>query len=402
MKSNYFSNIVCIVLLAALIGCGDRFTTRGTNHPNHNTDTSGINISMADSGGILSSIPVVTATTGKQIVSIQLSGRVTYDPRKEKTISSRIAGRIEQLNIKYNYQPVQKGQVIMQIYSPDLAAAQQELLYLHASGETAMAERARERLKLMGMEQALIDKVIKTKEVVYNVPVYSSINGYILEKASASQPPPGISQPVSGMASMGEASSTTLNPSSQQTPPVQGREVSIRQGQYVAAGQQLFVVYDLNDLLAEFAVTQEMSRYFSKGQKILFNPQHAKNEIHQGTIALIEPMFREGQNFSIIRTYINEKSFQAGELLNGTVAVVFDGGWWLPRGAVWFTGSRAIVFRKTGGRFEPVPVTVITSVDERVLLSSDVTNWKISSNASYMVDSESFIDLNEQKNKYEE
>src|SRR5690606_24751315 len=132
---------------------------------------------------VVSTIPAISPETGTRIFSVEVKGQITYDTRNQTSVSSRVSGRIEKLYIKYNYQPVRKGQVIMEIYSPDLAAAQRELLYIARSGnDENMLSRAKQRLSLLGMQPAQIDQVLKTGKVLYRVPVYSTASGYILEK----------------------------------------------------------------------------------------------------------------------------------------------------------------------------------------------------------------------------
>ena len=61
---------------------------------------------------VVSTMPTITAESGTRIHSVPVQGIITYDTRKQVSISSRVAGRIERMYIKYNYQPVSKGQLI--------------------------------------------------------------------------------------------------------------------------------------------------------------------------------------------------------------------------------------------------------------------------------------------------
>jgi len=132
---------------------------------------------------VVSGISTITPDSGRQAFSVPVQGIVTYDIRHQESISSRVAGRIEKMYIRYNYQPVRKGQLIMEIYSPDLAAAQRELIYISSSDDNALLlQRATQRLNLLGMQAAQINQVIKTGKPLYRVPVYSSVDGYIVEK----------------------------------------------------------------------------------------------------------------------------------------------------------------------------------------------------------------------------
>ncbi|MEJ0081526.1 MAG: efflux RND transporter periplasmic adaptor subunit [Puia sp.] len=79
---------------------------------------------------VVSSVPVVSLQNEKKAVPVEALGTVTYDTRRINSISARVSGRIEKLYVRYRYQHIQKGERIMDIYSPELATAEQELLFL--------------------------------------------------------------------------------------------------------------------------------------------------------------------------------------------------------------------------------------------------------------------------------
>src|SRR5258705_8639465 len=79
---------------------------------------------------IVSGVPVTTLQSSSQALSIEALGRVDYDTRRVQTIAARVSGRIEKLYVKYRYQHVHTGDKIMDIYSPELITAQQDLLFV--------------------------------------------------------------------------------------------------------------------------------------------------------------------------------------------------------------------------------------------------------------------------------
>ncbi|MBA2331015.1 MAG: efflux RND transporter periplasmic adaptor subunit, partial [Flavisolibacter sp.] len=117
---------------------------------------------------IAANLPTIMAESGTRIFSIPVQGVVSYDARKQSSISSRVSGRIEKLYIKYNFQPVKKGQLLMEIYSPDLAAAQRELIYISRNDNNAsLLQRAKQRLNLLGMQPAQIEQVLRSGKPIY-------------------------------------------------------------------------------------------------------------------------------------------------------------------------------------------------------------------------------------------
>ncbi len=45
-----------------------------------------------------------------------------------------------------------------------------------------MLQKAKQRLLLLGMQDAQIKNLLNTGEILYRIPVYSNASGYILEK----------------------------------------------------------------------------------------------------------------------------------------------------------------------------------------------------------------------------
>lgn len=360
-------------------------------------DSSVVSLAKSVNAQVVSSIPVISPESGTRIFSVEVKGTITYDTRHQTNIASRVSGRIEKLYIKYNYQPIRQGQLIMEIYSPDLAAAQRELLFIARTGnDDNMLSKAKQRLLLLGMQPAQISQVIKTGNILYRVPVYSNAGGYILEKQAAA----AIvnSSPVSsnssssgtdGMDNMGESSTPTSSGGavsvSSSTP------VLLREGQYVNAGQSLFTIYRTGYLVAEFAFKPELASQIKKGQKLIFSTNTDKEEIYTGSIGLIQPVVRSGENFTLARVYINNTKLLPGQLITANIPVVYNKGWWLPKKAVWQSGNKAIVFKKQNDVFVPMQIETGVEAEGMVLVTTSIGDWKIAENAAFLVDSESFI-----------
>jgi len=354
---------------------------------------------------VVSTIPAISPETGTRIFSVEVKGQITYDTRNQTSVSSRVSGRIEKLYIKYNYQPVRNGQVIMEIYSPDLAAAQRELLYIARSGnDENMLSRAKQRLSLLGMQPAQIDQVLKTGNVLYRVPVYSTASGYILEKQAAGATSVAPSTSGSDASAGGNDGMDNMSggaTSAQQTviPSVTTTPVLIREGQYVSAGQSLFTIYRSETLVAEFALKPDMASQVKRGQKLIFRTTSGGEKVYTGNIGLIEPVLRSGESFTVARVYITNRELFPGQLVYANIPVVYRGGWWLPKKAVWQSGTQAIVFKKQGEVYIPTAVQTGAEVEGMVLVTSSIGDWMVAENAWYLVDSESFIKTNEQSKK---
>ena len=347
---------------------------------------------------VISSIPVIKADYTMRILSVPVQGVISYDTRKQVSIASRVAGRIERMYIKYNYQPVSKGQLIMEIYSPDLAAAQRELIYLSRNDDNpSMLQKARQRLSLLGMQSSQIKQVERSGKPLYRVPVFSSVAGYIIEKnlaanisgTAAALPPASSSD---GMGGMGNGESSASSTGSQQ-PTFDQSPVMVREGQYLGSGETIFTIYQANSMVAEFSFTPELASELKPGQKLVFHPISNPDDIRAGVIGLVEPVQKNGQSFTIARVYLPGTDLHAGQLLTASFPLVKNNASWLPEKAVFRLGSKSIVFKKENQVFVPKQVIEVVRTHGLVQIKTDISDWLIAENASFLVDSESFIRL---------
>ena len=122
---------------------------------------------------VTSSIRTITPVQKAVEVKTEAKGVITHDTRKIATISARFGGRIEKLYVRYNLQPIQKGQKILEIYSPELVTVQRELIYLLQSdaGNSQLIELSRRKLKLLGLSESQINQLVSTKQESYSFAV---------------------------------------------------------------------------------------------------------------------------------------------------------------------------------------------------------------------------------------
>jgi len=392
MRNSYIVSSIAVVLF--FISCKEKTAPAPGGHKETVIGSDVKQLTQPVNQQVVASIPVLKGVYGSRIITHDVKGIVNYDTKNQTSISSRVSGRIEKLLIKYNYQPVKTGQLIMELYSPDLAAAQQELLYLAGTNDTAMLQRAKEKLQLAGMQPAQIAAVLRSGKILYRVPVYSPASGFILEKTGA----PVVNAPQTaapagdGMSGMG-GTSAPVNSSANSTPTA--NPVLLREGQYVNAGQSIFTIYQSGQLLAEFAFPPALAAKIKSAQPLLFWSNENNTDMFSGKIGLIEPVLRNGENFTLARVYLIQQRFQAGQLLTASIPVVYRNSWWLPKEAVWMQGQQAVVFIKENNVFSPVQIRTGVINKEWVQVLSDLNGREMAANAYYLVDSESFIKVHQ-------
>ncbi|WP_341835965.1 efflux RND transporter periplasmic adaptor subunit [Chitinophaga pollutisoli] len=368
MKKRFTVNILLLTAMAAFAACGTAPATKEA--PAANAD----------------SLPLLFPRQQSRVVVMEAPGTVRYDSRNRAILPARVAGRIEKLYVRYNYQPVRKGQLILEIYAPELVAAQREMLSV--GNDPQMQALAVRKLELMGMPGNLVREVLRTRQVRVTIPVYSNADGYILEEsavASADSPAPAAA-PARGdaMGNMGAAApmAAPSGPAPTQSP------VLLRAGQYVTAGQNLFSIYKTGRMIAEFALPAGIAAAAGPGARVLIGGNGMNGELRNGNIHLLEPVFANGEKFSRARVYIDGQA-AAGQLITAWIPVLIRNSWWVPASAVIRLGQENVVFKKSGQEYLAMPVRTGIRTGGMVQLTEEISG--IAANAAYIADSEGFI-----------
>lgn len=397
MKKNYTSKLwllyISLIVLAACQNDKGADDSASTKQITHSEPDTGLNYLLKPANAqVLSTVPVIHATKGSNIYLREVPGQVTFDRRSQVSIASRVSGRIEKLYIKYNYQPVKKGQLIMEIYSPDLAAAQREFLLIRELGNPdGMLDAVKKKLMLLGMVQQQINKLSRTGEVSYSIPVYSNVSGYILEKQATTGFAPtsnrsSVSASGQSMDMIGSAgASGGVQPGQVNSP------VLIREGQYLTAGQTAFTVYRTGHLVAEFSLTPEIASQLDRRAKILIQRNSNPEETLTGTIGLIQPVITADESFVSARVYLQNTNLLPGELITAQIPFLSGNDYWLPESAVLSIGNRSVVFKREGQVFIPKVIQTGISQNKQIQVPQEIKKWDLASNAYYLIDSEGFI-----------
>lgn len=127
------------------------------------------------------------------VPEVRAPGRIQVDEGRIAVVNARVMGYAEKLYADVTGQRVAKGQPLVDLYSPDLASAQEEFLqaarYAKAAGKAAggseLAESARRRLANWGMSPAEIEALERGGEARSALRIAAPIPGVVLEKKVA-------------------------------------------------------------------------------------------------------------------------------------------------------------------------------------------------------------------------
>jgi Cu(I)/Ag(I) efflux system membrane fusion protein len=325
---------------------------------------------------VVSSIPVTTIQKREEQIEIEALGNIGYDTREVGSISARVSGRIEKLYVKYRYQKISKGQRILDIYSPELLTAQQNLLFLleNDAGNTGLIEAAKEKLLLLGMDNQQLQKIMQSGHPSLTMAVYSSYNGHIHEAAKGN-----IMNPESGL--MKDVSLIT-------------EELSLKEGMYVQKGQSVFTVFNPRRAWAILNIYGENQALVKVGNTVRVVPETAPNKDFRAMIDFIEPFYQKESKTLTARVYFDNSylNIPIGSQVRATIFGNTRDAYWLPKEAVLSSGIEKVVFQKSDGGFKTRKIyTGITHKNHIQVLSGMKETDSVAANAQYLMDSESFI-----------
>ncbi len=211
---------------------------------------------------VISSVPVTTLETSSEAIEVPALGTVQYDFRQAGTVAANIAGRIEKLYVRYRYQFVNKGQKVLEIYSPELVTSQQNYIYLLQNDRqnTSLINAARQRLLLLGMTSGQLSQVAKSGQPLYSVTVFSKYSGYVTDIASQAMSSNALAG--NGMAGNNNFQQTT-------------EELSIKEGAYVDAGQTIFNVINTNTVIVALSIMPAGQNLIKVGDPVVIDPETA-------------------------------------------------------------------------------------------------------------------------------
>lgn len=147
---------------------------------------------------VVQNIGVRTAKVQTRIISknIRTIGRVVYDERKVVHVQSKTSGWVEKLYVDFTGQEVKKGDFLLDIYSPELVATEEEYLLALAykknmakspisevaAGGERLLEASRRRLELFDVPEHQIKELEETRKIKKTLHIHSPADGVVVKK----------------------------------------------------------------------------------------------------------------------------------------------------------------------------------------------------------------------------
>jgi len=264
-------------------------------------------------------IRTVEVREGRMQTGLGTVGTVAIDERSIYTVQSRVSGYIEKLHVRAQYDPVSRGQPLVEIYAPEWLAAQEEYLALkHSaqSGASDLAQAARARLSLLGISEAQIKRIEQSGKADARVTLFAPDDGLVWE-------------------------------------------LGARDGMAVTSGLTLFKLVNLGSVWVNAEVPETDAALVKPGALVEARTVAYPEQTFKGKVAVLLPDVNATTRTIKARIVLANPG---GRLKPGMFATLAFGGTdkpalMVPSEAVIHTGTRAVAIVAEGnGKFRPVDI----------------------------------------------
>lgn len=146
-------------------------------------ESEGSMLELSEHARAMASVETVPVRRRKLSREIRAVGKVQYNEAGLANITSRVEGYVERLFVDYTGVEVKQGDHLVEIYSPDLVVAQQELLIaLEITRSSNLVESSTRKLLNWGLTQEQVDELVRNRKIHDRLTLFSPIKGTVTEK----------------------------------------------------------------------------------------------------------------------------------------------------------------------------------------------------------------------------
>lgn len=111
--------------------------------------------------------------------NIRATAIVMENERTRWDMFSQVEGRVEDLRYSAVGDPVKKGDIFYTLYSPELLSLQNDFLAARKGGMKDLADAAKKRMKLLGVDDKVVADITKNGKILEKVPFYVPSDGVL-------------------------------------------------------------------------------------------------------------------------------------------------------------------------------------------------------------------------------
>ena len=305
---------------------------------------------------IVNNLGVRTAIVERSVLMrrIETVGYIAYDEDTIQHVHTRVDGWIEKLVTKAAGDPVKKGQLLFELYSPTLVNAQEEFLTATRSGNTLLLKASRDRLAALGVSRSGIARLEKERTVEQRVRVYAESNGVIAH-------------------------------------------LGVREGIYITPATEVMSVAKLDRVWVLAEVFERQSSWVKPGQKAVVELDYLPGKRLEGSVDYVYPELDPKTRTLKVRLRFENVAELLRPNMFSRVVIEADGFGRVinvPREAIIRGGSMDRVVIALGeGRYQATPVRLGIESGDRVAIRSGLkAGDTIVVSGQFLIDSESNIE----------
>jgi len=293
------------------------------------------------------------AQRGELSQRIETVGYVAYDEDTVQHVHTRVDGWIEKLATKATGDPVEKGQLLFELYSPTLVNAQEEYLIALRSTNKLLLKASKERLAALGVTGSEIARLDKERKVRRRVRVYAEADGVIAH-------------------------------------------LGVREGIFVTPATEIMSVAELDKVWVLAEVFERQAAWVKPGQSAMVELDYLPGEMWHGSVDYVYPeldpktrTLKVRLRFENAAETLRPNMFARVTIQGDSVGEVVH----VPREALIRGGSvNRVVVALGEGRFRAQPVQVGIESGDRVAIRKGVSAGDVVVvSAQFLIDSESNI-----------
>ena len=305
---------------------------------------------------IINNLGVRTAKAERGPLSRQIEtvGYVGYDEDTVQHVHTRVDGWIERLETKASGDPVKKGQLLFELYSPTLVNAQEEYLTALRSDNTLLRKASRERLAALGVNANEIARLDKERSIRQRVRVIAESDGVIAH-------------------------------------------LGVREGIFVTPSTEIMSIAELDTIWVLAEVFERQSAWVKAGQHAMVELDYVPGETWHGEVDYVYPELDPKTRTLKVRLRFDNASTVLRPNMFARVSIMgddFGDVVHVPREALIRGGKvNRVVVALGNGRFKAQPVTIGIESGDRVAIRRGLSQGdEVVTSGQFLIDSESNIE----------
>ncbi len=323
----------------------------------------GVNISIDPVTQQNMGLRTTAVVEGQLRNTIRTYGHITYDETRTVQVSLKASGWIEKMHIDFTGKPVEQGQPLFELYSPELVAAQEEYLstYRRIRGNAGQARSsiksdllaaARRRLQYFDVADSEIRTIEQNGVANKTLTIRSPSSGIVIDK-------------------------------------------NAEEGSYVKAGTTVYRIADLARVWLEAHIFEYELPWVFEGQEVEMRIPYEPGKIYQGRVSFVYPYLQQKTRDVVIRLEFENPDLALKPDMYADVWIrtgSTEKGLIIPSEAVIRSGERNIVFvAQAQGKFTPRNVNLGLYVDDGMVqvISGVAPGELVVSSGQFLLDSES-------------